>query len=180
MNRTFHGKIDQLRAESRVKLLEVERVVELTLEKLFVTKMLDVGCGSGLFSESFAFRKINVTGIDTNPDMIKAASDYVPSAKFQEAVAEKLPFEDKSFDLVFLGHVLHECEDQLEALREARRVAALRVAVLEWPYKEEEMGPPIDHRLKAEKVKSLSSKAGLKKFEKISLNHMVLYRFDLS
>lgn len=180
MNRKFEGKIDQLRSESRVKLLEVERVVELSLEKNFVTKVLDVGCGSGLFSESFSLRKINVIGIDTNLDMIKAASNYVPIAKFQEAVAECLPFEDKSFDLVFMGHVLHECDDQLLALKEARRVATLRVAVLEWPYKEEEIGPPIDHRLKAEKVKRLSTQAGFKKFEKISLAHGVFYRLDVN
>jgi ubiquinone/menaquinone biosynthesis C-methylase UbiE len=179
MNRRFDGKIEQLRSGSRVKLLEVERVVELSLEKIFVTKALDVGCGSGLFSESFSLRKINVIGIDTNPDMIKAASSYVPSAKFQEAVAEKLPFEEKSFDLVFLGHVLHESDDQLLALKEARRVAASRVVVLEWPYKVEEIGPPIDHRIKAEKIKRLSAQAGLKKFEKISLTNMVLYRFDV-
>ncbi|MBL0177102.1 MAG: methyltransferase domain-containing protein [Ignavibacteria bacterium] len=30
-----------------------------------------------------------------------------------------MPFEDASFDLVFLGHVLHEADDLLHALAEA-------------------------------------------------------------
>ena len=37
---------------------------------------------------------------------------------------EKLPFEDKAFDLAFMGHVLHEADDLLTALKEAQRVAS--------------------------------------------------------
>lgn len=51
----YNGNIDSLRAPQRLKKLEVERVVELSLEKLFVTKVLDVGTGSGVFAESFFY-----------------------------------------------------------------------------------------------------------------------------
>ena len=34
-----------------------------------------------------------------------------------------------------LGHVLHETDDPVAALVEARRAARLRVVVLEWPYR---------------------------------------------
>ena len=40
--------------------------------------------------------------------MIEQARRHVPNARFQEAAAEELPFQDRTFDLVFLGHLLHE------------------------------------------------------------------------
>ncbi|MDO5576426.1 MAG: class I SAM-dependent methyltransferase, partial [Fibrobacter sp.] len=97
----FDGDIHALRAPERLKKLEVERVVELSLEQLFVTKVLDIGTGTGVFAESFSLRNINVTGIDTNPNMLSAASKLVTNVDFKEAPAEKLPFDDKSFDIVF-------------------------------------------------------------------------------
>jgi len=156
--------------------LEIERVVELCLETLFVTKILDVGSGSGLFAEAFALRNLEVMGIDKNPQMIKTAMDTVLDAHFREASAEKLPFQDNSYDLVFLGHLLHESNDPLAVLQEAARVAVLRVAVLEWPYLEEEDGPPLEHRIKSEEIVKLARKAGLTDVKKYKLEHMILYR----
>ena len=118
-------------------------------------------------------------GADANPDMIAAAREHLPQADLKEATAEDLPFEDGQFDLAFLGLVLHEADDPLAALKEARRVAAKRVAVLEWPYAEEEVGPPLSDRLPGEQVIALARTAGLDKAELFPLRHLVLYRFDL-
>ncbi len=52
-----------------------------------------------------------------------------------------------AFEVAFLGHVLHETDDPVRALSEARRVTTVRVVVLEWPYVQEEEGPPLEHRL---------------------------------
>lgn len=176
--RAYKGEIAKLRAPERLKLLEVERVVELCLEQIFITKVLDVGCGSGLFAEAFALRNLNVTGIDKNPRMIKAASDMVLNARFQEGNAELLPFPDKSFDLIFLGHMLHESDDPLLVLQEAKRVATSRVAILEWPCREEPVGPPLTHRINHENIKKHARNAGLIGLKKTVLEHMVIYRMQ--
>jgi ubiquinone/menaquinone biosynthesis C-methylase UbiE len=97
-----------------------------------------------------------VTGSDPNGDLLAMARRYVPNADFQEAAAEELPFEASSFDLVFLGHVLHEADDQRQALSEARRVGRRKVSVLEWPYRREEQGPPLEHRLRPETIEQLA------------------------
>ncbi|MBN1308114.1 MAG: class I SAM-dependent methyltransferase [Chitinispirillaceae bacterium] len=166
-----------LRSRERVKMLEVERVVELCLEQLFITRVLDVGSGSGLFAEAFALRNLEVTGIDKNPAMVKTASDLVPNARFREGSAEMLPFADRSFDLVFIAHVLNESDDPLLILREARRVAVSRVALLEWPYRpEEDKGPPLEERFKPDEIKKLVRLAGLRALKIIDLNFMVFYR----
>jgi len=176
MNKLYQGDIDRLRSPQRVARLEVERVVELSVEKLFVTRVLDVGCGTGLFSEAFSLRKMVTTGIDINPAMVKAAADLVIDATFKCASADKLPFPDKSFDIVFLAHVLHESTSPVTVLQEARRVAKYRVAVLEWPYRAEDFGPPLEHRLQPETLKRAAHKAGCIQFEKIELDYMLLYR----
>jgi ubiquinone/menaquinone biosynthesis C-methylase UbiE len=102
----------------------------------------------------------------------------VPGAQFSEGIAESLPFPDSSFDLVFLGLVLHETDDTLRALTEARRVSRLRVAVVEWPYRVEEHGPPIEHRLEPARVMELARSAGLRSVERLTLSHTELFRMS--
>jgi ubiquinone/menaquinone biosynthesis C-methylase UbiE len=173
--RRFRGEIKMLHAPDRVKLLEVERVTKLCLEAFVARTVLDVGTGTGLFAEAFAAQGLEVTGIDANPEMIGAALSYVPQGHFQEALAESMPFADNEFDLVFLGLVLHETDNPLQALQETRRVATLGVAVLEWPYREEDHGPPLAHRLNQETVISLAQMVGFQKVETLPLAHTVLY-----
>jgi ubiquinone/menaquinone biosynthesis C-methylase UbiE len=175
--RRFNREIERLRDPDRIARLEVERVVQLTLEGLKeVGTMLDVGTGSGLFAEQFGARGLQVTGLDANPEMLPVARSYVPSGTFQEGVAEKLPFPDGSFDLVFMGLLLHETDDLLAALHEAHRVALKRVAILEWPYEEQSFGPPLEHRLPLEKITLFAQQAGFKCVQQIRLQNLVFYK----
>lgn len=173
--RRFSGEIDRLRAPGRLALLEVERVVDLCADGVAVGSVLDVGTGSGVFAEAFARRSWDVTGIDVSARMVEAARRQVPGGRFQQAPAEALPFFDCEFDLAFLGHVLHEVDDPLRALEEARRVALARVAVLEWPYRAEEVGPPLAHRLRHDTVGVRALEAGFAEVRATFLTHMVLY-----
>ena len=177
--RRFHGTADRLRAADRIARLDVPRVVELSLAGLTATIVLDVGTGTGVFAEAFAAAGLAVTGIDTNVDLLAVAREFAPTAQFREAPAEQLPFPDASFDLVFLGHVLHEADDPLAALREARRVTRQRVAILEWPYRDEPHGPPLAHRLSSATVTELAARASLAQIESIDLEHMAFYRLTL-
>jgi ubiquinone/menaquinone biosynthesis C-methylase UbiE len=179
-DKRFHGQAGMLRSPERVALLEVERVVALGLEGLPVETVLDVGTGSGVFAEAFAGQALRVTGIDGSAEMTAIARSLVPGAIFVLGEAEKLPFADRSFDLVFLGHLLHETDRPLAALAEARRVARMRVAVLEWPYVEEEHGPPLSHRLAPDAIAELAERAGFVRRERIGLRHMDLYRLEVS
>ena len=119
-----------------------------------------------------------VSGVDVNPAMPPVAHGFVPSGEFEVAPAEALPFEDGVFDLAFLGHVLHETDDALKALSEARRVATARVAVLEWPYLDEEKGPPLAHRLSPDRVAALAREAGFEAVRQPALGHTALFLLD--
>jgi ubiquinone/menaquinone biosynthesis C-methylase UbiE len=172
--RRFAESAERLRAPARLALMEVPRVVSLSLEKIRADRVLDVGTGTGVFAEAFAERGLEVIGIDPRPELLIVARRHSPGV-FQEGVAEKLPFEDKSFDLVFLGHVLHETDDREAALHEARRVARVRVAILEWPFIEEEQGPPLAHRVSPADVVAASQRAGYSSVERLTLAHMDLH-----
>jgi len=175
----FEGSVERLRTPERVARLEVERVVSLCLETLDLKTVLDVGVGSGLFAEAFSYRGLEVAGVDVNPDMIAAARQFVPQGDFREAVAESLPYPDGSFDLVFMSLLLHESDETLIVLQEARRVARQRVCILEWPYQDGKFGPPLAHRLNPTDIEDLTQKAGLPHLESFMLNQLVLYRLTI-
>jgi ubiquinone/menaquinone biosynthesis C-methylase UbiE len=172
----FAGDLARLRAPERVARLEVARVVDLCLEGAGVQTVLDVGTGTGLFAEAFAPRGVAVAGVDTKAEMIEVARTYVPAGNFREAPAEALPYPDAAFDLVFMGLVLHESDEPLRVLGEARRVARQRVVVLEWAYREESFGPPLAHRVAPEALEKWVQQAGFSKWETLPLAHLVLYR----
>ncbi len=175
----FEGDISKLRSPERVERLEVDRIIGLSLEGEIIGSVLDVGMGSGLFSESFSGRGLKVSGVDANPEMLTAARQFVPGGKFREGTAEALPYPDGSFDLVFLGLVLHESDEPLKTLQEARRVARKRVGILEWPYQEGAFGPPLVHRLNPEDLTAMFQKAGFRKWKLTELSNTVFYALEV-
>lgn len=171
----YDGGIDRLRAPERVARLEVERVVTLCLEAANYKSVLDVGVGSGLFAEAFAQRGVEVAGVDVNSAMIIAAKRFVPNGDFRKSTAELLPYPDASFDLVFLGLVLHESDEPLKVMQEARRVSCQRICILEWSYQEEEFGPPLAHRLSPTEIANLADQTGFAHLESIPLTRIWFY-----
>jgi SAM-dependent methyltransferase len=177
--RRFQADIERLRSPERLALLEVGRVVDACLEGINARSMLDVGTGSGVFAEAFAGRGLDVSGVDVNPAMIEAARQFVPAGSFQAAPAEALPFPDQSFDLVFLGLVFHEVDDAARTLAEVKRLGRLRLAILEWAYREEDFGPPLAHRLQPAAITDLARAAGFQPLEILPLTQLVLYRMGI-
>jgi SAM-dependent methyltransferase len=90
-------------------------------------RLLEVGCGSGYYSEVFATllpSDVRYTGVDYSEAMIARARAHYPAAAFEVADATKLPYADAAFDIVFNGVSLMHIIDHPAAIREAARVAA--------------------------------------------------------
>jgi ubiquinone/menaquinone biosynthesis C-methylase UbiE len=177
-DRRFSGSIEKLRNPERASRMQVDRVVNYCFAGCDITEVLDVGTGTGLFAEAFMNRGCRVSAVDCNDNCLQVAAELVAGVSFSNAVAEDLPFADASFDLVFMSHVLHETDDALLAMREAFRVTRRRLAVLEWPYCEQLIGPPLDHRMRAATIKSLGEQAGFVLCDQIQLKVMHLSIFD--
>lgn len=176
-DRIYHD-VQKLRSPERLARLEIERVISTSLNDVDVRTVLDIGTGSGIFAEAFAGRGLQVTGVDVQEPMLEAARRYVPGARFERAVSEALPFSDGSFDLCFMGLVLHETSEPLRAIQEAYRACAQRTAVLEWPYLEQAAGPPLEDRLKTDDVLGLASGAGFARVRTVPLTHLTLFLLD--
>jgi len=72
------------------------------------SKILDIGCGTGIVSNHLACFYKNVTGTDKKKEMIETAkNNRKDNTTFVMAGAEKLPFEDGTFDLVTAGTSYH-------------------------------------------------------------------------
>jgi ubiquinone/menaquinone biosynthesis C-methylase UbiE len=88
---------------------------------------LDVGCGTGIFTDLIADRcaPASVIGIDPSQSQISRAHTCVASGKveFRLADAQQLPLPDKAFDVVVSALVINFVPDKARAMSEMRRVA---------------------------------------------------------
>jgi len=86
------------------------------------TRLLDVGCGTGMAAQLATKLGALVTGLDTSEAEIVIARERVPTGDFRCGEMEELPFADASFDVLTGFNALQFANDPLHALREARRV----------------------------------------------------------
>ena len=86
-------------------------------------RVLDVGCGVGVFLRLVADRGAEPFGIDASEALVAAARERVPEADVRVGDMEALPYEDDSFDLVTGFNSFFFATDFVAALREAHRVA---------------------------------------------------------
>jgi glycosyltransferase involved in cell wall biosynthesis len=95
--------------------------------------LLDVGCGPGALWPHFEPYRLRFSwaGVDVTHEMVAAARRLFPHVPVHYADAGSLPFDQGSFDIVLLRHVLDHLPPWLMecALSEAMRVARRAVAV---------------------------------------------------
>jgi len=85
-------------------------------------KLLEVGCGTGHWSQFFSDCGFEVTGIDISERMIKIAqSKNIANALFQIADGHSLPFKDNSFDVTAAITTLEYAGNSELVLREMVR-----------------------------------------------------------
>lgn len=108
-----------------------------TLDLSSFGTVLDVGCGTGALCSLLHERGLSVTGIDPASKMLAVAKGH-PDGKeinyVQGDALERLPFEDKSFDLSIASYVAHGMgASQRERLyAEMARVTRSRVVIFDY------------------------------------------------
>lgn len=102
-------------------------LVEEVVRQYDNAKVLDLGSGAGHISFYAAPHAQSVIAYDLSEDMLKVVADSAQQKAFnnittQKGVAESLPFDDNSFDVVVSRFSAHHWQDVPQALREMRRV----------------------------------------------------------
>ncbi len=101
-------------------------VYHVVLDKTNVgrgTRLLDIGCGTGMAAQLAAKLGALVTGLDASEAELSIARERVPDGDFRCGEMEELPYAGASFDVVTAFNSLQFADDPLRALKEARRVA---------------------------------------------------------
>ena len=92
-------------------------------------KVLEVGCGPGSFAEDLV--GLDVTCLDPSEAMLKVAKKRVDGARasrgeapatYVKALAEDIPLEDNTFDMVFCLFSFRDFQDKKKGLEEIYRV----------------------------------------------------------
>jgi SAM-dependent methyltransferase len=90
--------------------------------------VLEVGCGAGVDLARFARGGADVTGVDLSAAAIELARTNFAqrglAGRFEVADAERLPFPDNVFDLIYAHGVVQYTPDPQRLVDECRRVLA--------------------------------------------------------
>lgn len=106
----------------------IQSTLQETLKRLRVKQgqcVLDVGCGTGVLLKTLAetYPDVALVGIDPTQEMLAVACQRLPKTiRLEQAEAEKLPFDDESFDTVISCNMFHNIREPVAALKEMRRV----------------------------------------------------------
>lgn len=86
--------------------------------------VLDIGCGKGFLVKDMLNQDMDAYGLDISPYAILSTPADIREA-LVTGTAERLPYEDKSFDLVLSINTLHNLprEGVIRALKEIERVS---------------------------------------------------------
>lgn len=93
-------------------------------------RVLDIGCGTGVFLRLAADRGARPFGLDASEALLAIARERVPEADLRAGEMARLPYDDDSFDLVTGFNSFFFAADIVAALREAGRVARRSAPVL--------------------------------------------------
>jgi ubiquinone/menaquinone biosynthesis C-methylase UbiE len=85
-------------------------------------RVLDLGCGTGVFLRAAADRGARVVGLDAAEGLLAVARERVPEADLHVGDMQELPFGDDGFDVVTGFSSLFFADDMTRALSEACRV----------------------------------------------------------
>ncbi|MBP3254990.1 MAG: class I SAM-dependent methyltransferase [Clostridia bacterium] len=94
-------------------------------------KIVDIACGTGIFTKQLYDRKCNVIGIEPNKEMYEKACKNLEGIKVLNTTAEETTLESESVDIITVAQALHWFNLD-EFIKEARRILKTggRVAVI--------------------------------------------------
>src|SRR4051812_24000835 len=114
----FDAKMNKYEVGKRLRLIFDGA---LAGEELTGRRLLDAGCGTGLFSQVAVERGAEVTSLDIGERLLEQVANKCDTERVVGSV-ETLPFEDESFDYVVCTEVIEHTVHPDRAVSELARV----------------------------------------------------------
>lgn len=154
---------DRLEDPTRFRFCSREELLQY-LPRKSNTTVLDIGSGTGFYTDELAPSLGRVLAFDLQPAMHERYRDRgVPeNVELVTGDAESLPFTDQTIDGAFSTMTFHESATD-ESAAELYRVLTPggRLVVVDWSADGEgESGPPVDERYDATQARARLSAAG--------------------
>ena len=102
------------------EMLEMPSTLEL-LGSVKGKKVLDFGCGTGIYTKILKKKGAKIKGFDISPEMLKIAKEWVPNVELKKGSRYNIPFKEK-FDIVVASLVLGYFSDWDKVLKQVRSV----------------------------------------------------------
>jgi len=115
--------------ESKQQHVVGDNILFLMKEELLkeenLGEVLELGCGTGLFTEALQKVSKKVFATDFSEEMVAAAKEKranLKHVKFEKADALNLHYVDESFDTVFMANLIHVIGNAERVIRECNKV----------------------------------------------------------
>lgn len=99
----------------------IDTIIEL-LKPSLSSPLIDLGCGSGIFTQMLAARGYECIGVDLSHNLLHRGKQQRPDLMFIQADVEALPFADNSVDTIVLSCLVHHLPDPSNCAKELQRV----------------------------------------------------------
>ena len=86
------------------------------------SRLLDAGCGLSIWVTPELRERYALTGVDIQPDSIRACRTIYPGADYREADLYHMPFPDATFDVVVMREVIEHFRRPADAVLEVVRL----------------------------------------------------------
>lgn len=168
------------------RLRIIESYIERIKGKKKLFKIMNIGCGTG-----GTIDMLEKYGTTENVDISDDAIDYMKQRGYKRLHKVddlEVPFKDKTFDLVGAYDVLEHIEDQVDALKEWKRVLKddgaimITVPAYQWLWSDHDVSLHHKRRYTTKRLQQAAEEAGLKMEKKsyaivFSLPLVVGFRF---
>lgn len=130
-------------------------------------KIMDIGAGSGYFSVKLAENGANVIAADVSDEFQAALKTRIEVNNLENIELRKIPYDSPGLagnevDMVLIVNTYHHIENQIDYFSKVKEGIKPdgELVIIDYFKKELPVGPPVDHKIDLETVKSELLKAG--------------------
>lgn len=116
----FDARVDYIAGKKDVRIIKNFLAMQKNLGKT-----LELGCGTGGYSEILRHEAERLVATDISDEMLAASKERfkgIENVAVEKADCFSIPFQNDSFDTVFMANLLHVIPEPEKAVAEGKRV----------------------------------------------------------